>query len=189
MGSAMGGLPSGGIRSACEGVIVFAGSALESLAEKGWSVARIARTMDWLSHLQQAQPIAHAVLVLAGVVVVGLALGSQKIRGIGLGVAGVLFAGLLAGALRVQVSPEILGFVREFGLILFVYTIGMQVGPGFLTSLRRQGLPLNSLALLVVLLGAGVTLLLARILHLDMAAAVGLFAGATTNTPALSWAR
>ncbi|MCE9610728.1 MAG: putative transporter [Chthoniobacter sp.] len=115
----------------------------------------------------------------------GLALGHIKIRGIQLGVAGVLFAGIVFGHFHLTLTPETLGFVRDFGLILFVYTIGIQVGPGFLTSLRRQGLPLNSLAVGIVLCGAALTVACAWLLHIDMAAAVGIFAGATTNTPAL----
>jgi len=145
--------------------------------------------MAWFTDLAAAQSVAYAVLILAAIAVTGMALGHVKIRGIQLGVAGVLFAGILFGHLHLTLSPEILGFVRDFGLILFVYTIGMQVGPGFFTSLRRQGLPLNLLAAGIVLGGAALTVASSWVLHLDMAAAVGIFSGATTNTPSLGAAQ
>lgn len=143
----------------------------------------------WLSQLHETQPIAHAILGLAGVAVLGLALGSLKFRNVSLGIAGVLFAGIAFGHFGFALDANVLHFVREFGLILFVYTIGMQVGPGFLTSLRHQGLPLNLMALSIVVLGALVTMLLAFGTGLDWAVAVGLFTGATTNTPALGAAQ
>lgn len=145
--------------------------------------------MNWLSDIARLSPIAHAVLVLACVVSAGLALGSVKIKGVGLGAAGVLFIGILCGHLKFTLTPDILAFVRDFGLVLFVYTIGLQVGPGFVTSLRQQGLPLNLMAAAIVLLGAGVTVLMAWLLRIDLAAAVGIFTGATTNTPALGAAQ
>ena len=145
--------------------------------------------MGWLAELATAQPVAHAVLVLASIAVVGLAVSTLRIRGVGLGVAGVLFAGILAGHLGIRIHPEILAFVREFGLILFVFTIGMQLGPGFFASLRREGLRLNLLAIAVVFLGALLTWLTAVLFGIDRIAATGLFAGATTNTPALGAAQ
>jgi putative transport protein len=145
--------------------------------------------MKWLIDLQTVSPIAHAVLVLAAVGMLGLALGSVKVRSIGLGIAGVLFAGILLGHFKITINPEILHFVREFGLILFVYTIGMQVGPGFVSSLRRQGLPLNLMAASIVLTGAAVAAAIALLANIDMATMVGVFAGATTNTPALGAAQ
>ena len=145
--------------------------------------------MKWLADLQTLSPIAHAVLVLAAVAILGLTLGSLKVRSIRLGIAGVLFAGIFLGHFRITIKPDILEFVREFGLILFVYTIGMQVGPGFVSSLRRQGLPLNLMAAGIVLLGAGVAVGISVLAGIDMAAVVGVFAGATTNTPALGAAQ
>ena len=145
--------------------------------------------MKWLLDLQTVNPIAFAVLVLAGVSILGLTLGSLKLRNIRLGIAGVLFAGILFGHFKMTIDPHILHFVREFGLILFVYTIGVQVGPGFLTSLQRQGLPLNLMAAGTVLIGALVAVSIAWLAHIDMATIVGVFAGATTNTPALGAAQ
>lgn len=145
--------------------------------------------MSLLSQFLHGQPIAEALVVITLVAAVGLGIGSFRIAGVRLGVAGVLFVGILASRAGLSISPELLPFIRDFGLILFVYTIGMQVGPGFFTSLRRQGLPLNALAALVVVLGGLVTLLLAWGLRVDIAAAVGIFTGATTNTPALGAAQ
>lgn len=135
--------------------------------------------------LSSSQPVAAALLLVSLIAAGGIALGSVRFRGIGLGTAGVLFAGLLAGHLGYHVDPTIRQFLQEFGLALFVYTIGLQLGPGFFASLKRQGLALNLMAAGVVALGVILTLGLSRWLGIDLAAAVGLFAGATTNTPAL----
>ena len=132
---------------------------------------------------------AGAVLILALVAGSGLALGSLRVRGIGLGIAGVLFAGLAFGHFGVHVDERTLEFAREFGLILFVYSIGLQVGPGFFASLRRHGLALNLLAAAVVLLGVATALGLHLLGGIDAAAAVGILSGATTNTPSLAAAQ
>ncbi len=145
--------------------------------------------MNWLSQLINGETVAHSVLVISVVAALGLALGSLKVKGIGLGIAGVLFSGLAIGHFGIRIPDPVLEFAREFGLILFVYTIGMQVGPGFFASLRRQGLPLNIMAASIVLLGAGITIAIAKIAQVPMAAAVGLFSGATTNTPSLGAAQ
>ncbi len=145
--------------------------------------------MNWLTQLLHGDGIAHTVLVISAAAAAGLALGSLKIKGIGLGIAGVLFSGLALGHFGVTVSAPVLEFAREFGLILFVYTIGMQVGPGFFASLRREGLPLNLMAASIVLLGAGITIAIAKLGGVPVAAAVGLFSGATTNTPSLGAAQ
>ncbi len=135
--------------------------------------------------LSASQPVAGALLLVSLIAAAGIALGSIKFRGIGLGTAGVLFAGLLVGHLGYRIEPTIRQFLQEFGLALFVYSIGLQLGPGFFSSLRRQGLTLNLMAFAVVLLGVLLSLFLSRWLGIDLAAMVGLFAGATTNTPAL----
>src|SRR3990167_3308215 len=118
-------------------------------------------------------------LTVAVVVAAGLALGQLKVRGLSLGVAGVLFTGLFAGHFGFAPDLEILGVLRDLGLVLFVAAVGAQVGPGFVQSLRHGGLRLNAIAAAVVVLGALMTVLLARLLHLDMAALVGVFAGDT----------
>ncbi len=141
--------------------------------------------MNWLFQLSSSQPIAWAVLVLMLVAVAGLLLAQIKIKGVGIGVTGILFAGIIAGHFGLSINENILEFVRDFGLILFVFTIGLQLGPGFFASFRKQGLKLNLLAAAIVLLGAGVTIGAGILLHINPFASVGLFSGATTNTPSL----
>lgn len=139
--------------------------------------------------LAQTQPVAWAVLVLSGVAILGLALSGLKVRGVGIGIAGVLFAGILFGHFGWTINHDIMEFVREFGLILFVFTIGLQMGPSFFASMRSQGLVLNLLAAAVVILGVGVTLGLSALAGVDVFSATGLFSGSTTNTPALGAAQ
>jgi Predicted permease len=133
--------------------------------------------------------IALTVSVLALVAVVGLWIGNVKIRGIGLGIGGVLFGGILVGHFvdqaGITLSSPMLHFIQEFGLILFVYTIGIQVGPGFFASLRVSGLRLNLFAVLIVVLGGLVTTLLHKIFDIPLPVVLGIFSGAVTNTPAL----
>lgn len=145
--------------------------------------------MNWLNNLGATQPVAHALLVLCLVAVTGLALGGIRWRGVKLGTAGVLFSGIVFGHFGQQIEHGILDFVREFGLVLFVFTIGLQLGPGFFASFRRNGLHLNGLAAAVVLGGASIALLGAWLHGYDVIAALGLFSGATTNTPSLGAAQ
>lgn len=141
--------------------------------------------MEWLTQLLTDGSIAHAVFIISLVTFIGLALGSLQFRGLSLGISGVLFIGILFGHFNVVIDHQILEFAREFGLILFVYTIGMQVGPGFFSSLKQQGLKLNLLAALVVLSGAVIAVGLHYLGGISPSVAVGLFSGATTNTPSL----
>lgn len=103
--------------------------------------------MNWLLQLHTTQAVAHAIGILALVCLAGMILGSLKIRGIGLGTSGVLFAGILTGYFSQPVDHATLEFVKEFGLVLFIFTIGLQLGPGFVAALRQQGLALNALAI------------------------------------------
>ena len=132
---------------------------------------------------------AASLMLLSSVAAGGLALGAVKVRSIGLGSAGVLFAGLLVGSLGFQLEPNVAGFLREFGLMLFVFTMGLQLGPGFFDSLRRSGLGLNALALGVVLAGALATWLSGLLFQIEPGARLGIFSGATTNTPSLGAAQ
>jgi putative transport protein len=141
--------------------------------------------MNWLFQLNSAQPVAHAIGILALVCTAGMALGSVKLRGVGLGTAGVLFAGILTGHFGKPVDKATLDFVREFGLVLFVFTIGLQLGPGFLAAFRQQGLKQNVLAAAIVILGAGCAPLIGRLAGFDMAAVLGIFSGASVNMPSL----
>ena len=133
--------------------------------------------------------IALTVSVLALVAVVGLWIGNVKIRGVGFGIGGVLFGGIIVGHFvdqaGVALCSPMLHFIQEFGLILFVYTIGIQVGPGFFASLRVSGLRLNLFAILIVILGGLVTAVLHKLFNIPLPVVLGIFSGAVTNTPAL----
>ena len=133
--------------------------------------------------------IALTVSVLALVAVVGLWIGNVKIRGVGFGIGGVLFGGIIVGHFvdqaGVTLSSPMLHFIQEFGLILFVYTIGIQVGPGFFASLRVSGLRLNLFAILIVILGGLVAAVLHKLFNIPLPVVLGIFSGAVTNTPAL----
>lgn len=141
--------------------------------------------MHWLTQLTGGNEVAQTILVLSIISVVGLALSAVKYRGVGLGITGVLFSGIFFGHIGWHIPTEVLEFVREFGLILFVFTIGLQIGPGFFASLKAQGLKLNLCAAAIVIGGALLTVLLAILMGIEPAAAAGLFSGATTNTPSL----
>jgi len=146
-------------------------------------------TVGWLFELHSTHPVAQAIGVFALVCVAGMALGSVKVRGIGLGTAGVLFAGLVTGHFSKPVDHATLDFVKEFGLLLFVFTIGLQLGPGFFAALRRDGLRLNAIAVLIVFLGSALAVLSGRLFGLDSAAVLGILSGSTTNTPSLGAAQ
>ncbi|EFB6583825.1 putative transporter [Escherichia coli] len=133
--------------------------------------------------------IALTVSILALVAVVGLFIGNVKFRGVGLGIGGVLFGGIIVGHFVSQagmtLSSDMLHVIQEFGLILFVYTIGIQVGPGFFASLRVSGLRLNLFAVLIVIIGGLVTAILHKLFDIPLPVMLGIFSGAVTNTPAL----
>ncbi|WP_266118820.1 putative transporter [Escherichia albertii] len=133
--------------------------------------------------------IALTVSILALVAVVGLFIGNVKFRGVGLGIGGVLFGGIIVGHFvslaGMTLSSDMLHVIQEFGLILFVYTIGIQVGPGFFASLRVSGLRLNLFAILIVVIGGLVTALLHKLFNIPLPVVLGIFSGAVTNTPAL----
>ncbi|HFT9616076.1 TPA: putative transporter [Escherichia coli] len=133
--------------------------------------------------------IALTVSILALVAVVGLFIGNVKFRGIGLGIGGVLFGGIIVGHFVSQagmtLSSDMLHVIQEFGLILFVYTIGIQVGPGFFASLRVSGLRLNLFAVLIVIIGGLVTAILHKLFDIPLPVVLGIFSGAVINTPAL----
>jgi putative transport protein len=139
----------------------------------------------WLDYVAPGI-VAHAVLALSIVVALGLMLGALGFRGIRLGTAGVLFAGLFLGQAGLSINHDILEFVRDFGLILFVYTVGLQVGPSFFSSLKRRGLQLNGLAMSIVVLGALIVAGYRFAFHFSLPVVAGLFSGSTTNTPSLA---
>jgi putative transport protein len=142
--------------------------------------------VSWILNMDKASPVAWAVLVIMVVAVAGMALASIKIKGVGMGIAGVLFAGIIAnGYCHLAIEKPILEFVRDFGLILFVYTIGLQLGPGFFASFRKEGLKLNLMAVCIIVGGMAIALTLGKLMGVDIVASLGLFSGATTNTPSL----
>ena len=133
--------------------------------------------------------IALSISMLSLVAVIGLWIGSWKVYGVGLGIGGVLFGGIFVGHFSTQYGIELdmhtLHFIQEFGLILFVYTIGIQVGPGFFASLRNSGMRLNGFAALLVLLSCIVTAVLYKLFDVPLPIILGIFSGAVTNTPSL----
>lgn len=145
--------------------------------------------MNWILHLHQTNPTAQAIAILAFVCVAGMSLGGIKVRGVKLGTSGVLFAAILVGHFSEPIDHHTLEFVKEFGLILFVFCIGLQLGPGFFASLRTSGLRLNLLAATIVALGAATSVGLGWLLAFDGAVVLGVFSGATTNTPSLGAAQ
>ena len=144
--------------------------------------------MQWLTDIFLTHSAVQAVVILSLLCACGLALGKVKVLGVSLGVAFVFFLGILAGHLGLSIEPRMLQYAQNFGLVLFVYALGLQVGPGFFSSFHKSGLTLNMLAIGVVLVGTVLTLLL-PLLGINLSDAVGIMCGATTNTPALAAAQ
>ncbi len=145
--------------------------------------------MDWLVSLFTSNSIAHAVLILGLTIAVGLLLGRIKFGSVSLGITWVLFVGILLSHFSLGIDPQICHFVKEFGLILFVYSIGLQVGPGFFSSLKEGGVTLNSLAVLIILLGCATCYSIHLITGEDLTTMIGVLSGAVTNTPGLGAAQ
>ena len=145
--------------------------------------------MEWLKSLFVEHSALQAVVVISLISTIGIALGRIRIFGISLGVAFIFFAGILTGHFGLSIDPAMLNYAESFGLIIFVYALGLQVGPGFFNSLRADGLRLMSPALAVVLLGTGLAVAMSYTLHVSMPDMSGILCGATTNTPALGAAQ
>lgn len=145
--------------------------------------------MDWLVNLFTANSIAHAVLILGLTIALGLLLGRIKFGSVSLGITWVLFVGILLSHFGLGIDPQICHFVKEFGLILFVYSIGLQVGPGFFSSLKEGGVTLNSLAVLIILLGCATCYTIHLITGEELTTMIGVLSGAVTNTPGLGAAQ
>ena len=145
--------------------------------------------MEWLYNLVFEQSALQAVVILSLITAVGLGLGKIHIFGISLGVTFVFFMGILAGHLGFSIDPQMLTYAESFGLVLFVYALGLQVGPGFFSSFQRGGYRLNLLSLGVIVLGTVMAVLLSRVTTVDLPDMVGILCGATTNTPALGAAQ
>ena len=145
--------------------------------------------MEWLNSVLMEHSAAQAVIVLSIICAIGLSLGRVKILGISLGVTFVFFVGILAGHLGLTIDHNMLSYAENFGLILFVYALGLQVGPGFFSSFRKGGIPLNMLALGVILLGTVGTVVASVVTGIGLPELVGVMCGAVTNTPALGAAQ
>lgn len=141
--------------------------------------------MQWLNELLFGTGVGHSILLVAVTIALGIWLGKVKIFGVSLGVTFVLFVGIILGHFGMHLNHDVQHFFKEFGLILFVYSVGMQVGPGFFSSLRKGGLMLNMLAVGVVSLGVVTTIVLHFVTELPMSTMVGILSGAVTNTPGL----
>lgn len=145
--------------------------------------------MEWLSNLFLGNGVAHTILLVALVIGVGTALGKLKIRGISLGVTWILFVGIAASHFGMRIESHTLHFIKEFGLILFVFSIGLQVGPGFFATLKKGGLTLNMLAVMIVMLGIITTYVIHLVTGIPITTMVGILSGAVTNTPGLGAAQ
>lgn len=145
--------------------------------------------MNWINDLLWGGGIGHSILLLSVVIAAGIQLGKIKIFGISLGITLVLFVGILLGHFGFTVNPHVLHFFKEFGLILFVYSVGMQVGPGFFSSFKKGGVTLNLLASGIVMAGVVTALIIHYVTGTPIPTMVGILSGAVTNTPGLGAAQ
>ncbi len=145
--------------------------------------------MEWINSLFFTPSAVQTVVIVSLICALGLAMGKIKICGISLGIAFVFFIGILAGHLGVRVDAAMMDYAQNFGLILFVYVLGLSVGPGFFGSLAHEGLALNMWSIVVVVLGTVFALLLCPLTGITLPDMAGLLCGATTNTPALGAAQ
>lgn len=145
--------------------------------------------MEWLYSLFIEHSAFQAVVVLSLISAIGLGLGKIHVCGISLGVTFVFFAGILAGHFGLSIDPQMLNYAESFGLIIFVYALGLQVGPGFFSSFRKGGVTLNMLAIAVVILGTFLAVVCSYTTGVSLPNMVGILCGATTNTPALGAAQ
>lgn len=151
--------------------------------------------MELLKNLFEGYPdlwgggVAHSVLILSLVIAFGIMLAKIKVAGVSLGITWILFVGIVFGHFDMTLNEHLLHFMKEFGLILFVYSIGLQVGPGFFSAFKKGGLTLNLLAMLVVFLGVVITIILHFVTGTPITTMVGILSGAVTNTPGLGAAQ
>lgn len=145
--------------------------------------------MSWINDLVWGEGIGHSILLLSLVIAIGIQLGKIKVFGVSLGITLVLFVGIVLGHFGFTINPNVIHFFKEFGLILFVYSVGMQVGPGFFSSFKQGGVTLNLLACGIVFLGATTALAIHLITGTPVPTMVGILSGAVTNTPGLGAAQ
>ena len=141
--------------------------------------------MDWVNNLFSVHSSIQTVVILSIIIAFGLAIGKVKIMGISLGIAFVFFVGILAGHLGLSIDPTVLDYAETFGLAMFVYCLGLHVGPNFFGSLRHEGMSQNMWSLAVIVVGTLFSLLLIPLTGIKLPDMLGLLCGATTNTPAL----
>ena len=144
---------------------------------------------SWLSGLLTIQSPLQTVVVLALICCIGLALGKIRIKGISLGIAFVFFVGIIVGNFHIEIDPKMLAYAETFGLVLFVYTLGLYVGPNFLGSLRHEGVALNLWSIAVALVGTALAFVVVKVTNISVGTTMGLLCGAVTNTPALGAAQ
>lgn len=143
----------------------------------------------WFTNLFTGSGVASTILMLAISIFAGLLLGKFKVKGVSLGITWVLFVGIALSACGVSLNGEMLHIIKEFGLILFVTAVGLQVGPGFFKSFKKGGLALNTMALVNVALGVLITVIIAKVADQSLTDMAGVYTGAITNTPGLSAAQ
>lgn len=145
--------------------------------------------MNWINDLLWGEGIGHSILLLSFVIAAGIQLGKIKVFGVSLGITLVLFVGIILGHFGFTINHNVIHFFKEFGLILFVYSVGMQVGPGFFSSFKQGGITLNILACGIVFLGVLTAVILHYATGIPMPTMVGILSGAVTNTPGLGAAQ
>lgn len=145
--------------------------------------------MNWINDLLWGEGIGHSILLLSFVIAAGIQLGKIKVFGVSLGITLVLFVGIILGHFGFTINHNVIHFFKEFGLILFVYSVGMQVGPGFFSSFKKGGITLNMLACGIVFLGVVTAIILHYATGIPMPTMVGILSGAVTNTPGLGAAQ
>ncbi|KKB51291.1 AspT/YidE/YbjL antiporter duplication domain-containing protein [Parabacteroides sp. HGS0025] len=145
--------------------------------------------MNWINDLLWGEGIGHSILLLSFVIAAGIQLGKIKVFGVSLGITLVLFVGIILGHFGFTINHNVIHFFKEFGLILFVYSVGMQVGPGFFSSFKKGGVTLNLLACGIVFLGVLTAIILHYTTGIPMPTMVGILSGAVTNTPGLGAAQ
>lgn len=145
--------------------------------------------MEWFNSLFVEHTPLQAIVILSIIIAGGLYLGKIKVYGVSLGVTFVFFMGILMGHFGLSIDRQMLVYAEDFGLVLFVYELGLQVGPGFFSSFKKGGLRLNMLSISLVFLGTALAIALSYLIHIPMSEMVGILCGATTNTPALGAAQ
>lgn len=145
--------------------------------------------MDWIQNFLFEHSAVQAVVVMALIIFTGLALGRIRVAGISLGVTFVFFMGIFAGYLGFTIDDQMLNYAESFGLVLFVYALGLQVGPGFFSSFRKGGIRMNGVSLILIVAGSALAVGIGMLCHYGIDDMTGVLCGATTNTPALAAAQ